>query len=60
MNKLSKYYDRVREYTMLPKDIGFDVMEEILSEMEDEGMSFTEAYDCFGEMVDYVYICERS
>jgi hypothetical protein len=55
---ISKYYDKVKEYTTLPKDIGFDVMESILAEMEDDGMSFSEAYDCFGEMVEYVYICE--
>jgi hypothetical protein len=58
MNKLSKYYDKVKEYTTLPKDVGFDVMETILAEMEDDGMSFSEAYDVFNEMVDYVYICE--
>ena len=57
---LSKYYDKVKEYTTLPKDIGFDVMEEVLSEMEDDGMSFSEAYDAFGEMVDYVIISERA
>ena len=56
---LSKYYDLVKEYTMLPKDIGFDVMEEVLAEMEDDGMSFSEAYDAFGEMVEYVIISER-
>jgi hypothetical protein len=55
---LSKYYDRVNEYTMLPKDMGFEYMEVILSEMEDDGMTFSEAYDAFGEMVDYVYACE--
>ena len=56
---ISKYYDSVKEYTTLPKDIGFDMMESILAEMEDDGMTFTEAYDLFGEMVDYVYACER-
>lgn len=56
---ISKYYDSVKEYTMLPKDIGFDLMETILSEMEDDGMSFSEAYETFGAMVDYVYACER-
>jgi hypothetical protein len=58
MIMLSKYYDSVKEYTMLPKDMGFVLMDTILSEMEDDGMSFTEAYDCFGEIVDYVLICE--
>jgi hypothetical protein len=56
---LSKYYESVKEYAKLPKDAGFDVMERILAEMEDDGMSFSEAYDAFGEMVDYVTICER-
>ena len=60
MNKLSKYYDSVREYTMLPKDMGFVLMDTILSEMEDDGMSFSEAYDAFGEMVEYVIISERA
>ena len=58
MIMLSKYYDGVKEYTTLPKDAGFELMETILAEMEDDGMSFTEAYDAFGEMVDYVLICE--
>lgn len=56
---VSKYLERVRVYTTLPKDIGFDLMEEIVSEMEDEGMSFSAAYELFGEMVDYVYDMER-
>ena len=56
---LSKYYDKVKEYTTLPKDIGFDLMEEVIAEMEDDGMTFSEAYETFGEMVDYVFICER-
>lgn len=55
----SKYYDKVKEYTTLPKDIGFDLMEEVLAEMEDDGMSFSDAYELFGNMVDYVYECER-
>ena len=56
---ISKYYDRVKEYTTMPKDMGFVLMDTILSEMEDDGMTFSEAYDAFGEMVDYVFICER-
>ena len=56
---VSKYLERVRLYTTLPKDIGFDLMEEIVAEMEDEGMSFSAAYELFGEMVDYVYDMER-
>jgi len=56
---LSKYYDKVKEYTTLPKDIGFDYMETVIAEMEDDGMTFSEAYASFCEMVDYVFICER-
>jgi|TARA_R110000868_G_scaffold44950_1_gene149600 hypothetical protein len=56
---VSKYLERVKLYTTLPKDIGFDLMEEIVAEMEDEGMSFSAAYELFGEMVDYVYDMER-
>lgn len=56
---VSKYLERVRVYTTLPKDIGFDLMEEVVAEMEDEGMSFSAAYELFGEMVDYVYDMER-
>ena len=56
---ISKYMDRVVEYTKLPKDIGFMLMEEVLAEMEDDGMTFSEAYELFGEMVDYVYDMER-
>ena len=56
---LSKYYDGVKFYTALPKDMAFEVMERIIAEMEDDGMTFTEAYDAFSEMVDYVYACER-
>lgn len=56
---INKYLERVRVYTTLPKDIGFDLMEEIVAEMEDEGLTFSEAYELFGEMVDYVYDMER-
>lgn len=56
---INKYLERVRTYTTLPKDIGFDLMEEIVAELEDEGLSFSEAYELFGEMVDYVYDMER-
>ena len=56
---VSKYLERVKLYTTLPKDIGFDLMEEVVAEMEDEGMSFSAAYELFGEMVDYVYDMER-
>jgi len=56
---VSKYLERVKLYTTLPKDIGFSLMEEIVAEMEDEGMLFSAAYELFGEMVDYVYDMER-
>lgn len=56
---VSKYYDSVRTYLTLPKDVGFDYMESILAEMEEDGLSFTAAYDLFGELVDYVMDMER-
>ena len=52
---VSKYYDRVVQYTQLPKDIGFDLMEDILAEMEDDGIPYTQSYDLFCKMVDSVY-----
>ena len=55
---ISKYYDSVKEYTVMSKDVGFDAMETILARMEDDGMSFTEAYDTFNALVEYVLICE--
>jgi hypothetical protein len=55
---ISKYYDSVKEYTGMSKDVGFDAMETILARMEDDGMSFTEAYDTFNALVEYVLICE--
>lgn len=55
---LSKYYDKVKEYTTMPKDMGFVLMDTILSEMENDGMSFAEAYETFDAMVEYVIICE--
>jgi len=57
---LSKYYDSVKEYTTMPKDMGFVLMDTILSEMEDDGMSFSDAYDAFNAMVDYVIVSERA
>ena len=54
-----KYLERVKLYTTLPKDVGFSLMEEIVAVMEVEGMSFSAAYELFGEMVDYVYDMER-
>ena len=52
---ISKYYDIVKQYTMMPKDMGFNLMEIIISEMEDDGMTFSTAYELFNEIVDYVY-----
>ncbi len=52
---ISKYYDIVKQYTMMPKDMGFNLMETIISEMEDDGMTFSTAYELFNEIVDYVY-----
>ena len=57
---INKYYESIKTYLSLPKDIGFDYMEEIVATIEDEeGMSWTEAYELFGEMVDFVIDMER-
>lgn len=57
---INKYYESIKTYLSLPKDIGFDYMEEIVSVIEEEeGMSWTEAYEMFGEMVDFVIDMER-
>ena len=56
---ISTYYEPVRTYLSMPKDIGFDYMETIISNMEDEGLTFTEAYDLFNELVDFVIDMER-
>ena len=56
---ISKYYEPVRVYLSMPKDMGFNYMEVILDEMVDEGLSFGEAYDLFGELVDFVIDMER-
>ncbi len=56
--KLSKYYDSVKIFLGMPKDIGFEYMEVILDEMAEDGMSWSEAYELFGAMVDYVVVCE--
>ena len=56
---ISTYNEPVRTYLSMPKDIGFDYMETIISNMEDEGLTFTEAYDLFNELVDFVIDMER-
>jgi hypothetical protein len=57
---INKYYESIKTYLTLPKEIGFDYMEEIVATIEDEeGMSWTEAYELFGEMVDFVIDMER-
>ena len=53
MDNLSYYVKAVETYLTLPKDVGFDYMEMIVSEMEyDFGISWTDAYAMFGELVD--------
>ena len=57
---VNKYYESIKTYLSLPKDIGFDYMEELVSLIEDEEeMSFSEAYELFGELVDFVIDMER-
>lgn len=57
---VNKYYESIKTYLSLPKDIGFDYMEEIVATIEDEEkMSWTEAYEMFGELVDFVIDMER-
>jgi hypothetical protein len=57
---VNKYYESIKTYLSLPKDIGFDFMENLVNEIEDnENMSWSEAYELFGEMVDYVIDMER-
>lgn len=49
------YVDAVREYLTMPKDVGFDYMETIVDEIVDnENVTWTEAYDYFGSLVDRV------
>ena len=46
---------RSREYLTMPKDIGFDLMETIVDEIMDaESVTWTEAYEYFGSLVDRV------
>ena len=57
---VNKYYEAIKTYLSLPKDIGFDYMEEVVAIIEDEeGMTWTEAYEMFGELVDFVIDMER-
>ena len=57
---VNKYYESIKTYLSLPKDVGFDFMENLVNEIEDnENMSWSEAYELFGEMVDYVIDMER-
>ena len=49
----SKYMNSVREYLEMPKDIGFEYMESVVDEiMENENLSWTQAYELFGSMCD--------
>ena len=51
----SLYVDSVRYYLTMPKDIGFEFMESIVDEiMESESVTWTEAYEYFGSLVDRV------
>ena len=51
----AKYVESVREYLTMPKDIGFDLMETIVDEIcDNENVTWTEAYDYFGFLVDSV------
>ena len=51
----ANYVESVREYLTMPKDIGFDYMETIVDKIMDaESVTWTEAYDYFGSLVDKV------
>ena len=53
MDNLAYYVSAVETYLTLPKDVGFDYMETIVAEMEDEfNISWTDAYEMFCELVD--------
>ena len=55
MSKIDRslYVASVREYLTMPKDIGFEYMESIVDEiMENENLSWTQAYELFGSMCD--------
>lgn len=50
---ISKYRSSVEEYLTLPKDIGFEYMESLVAEIEEEEkVSWTVAYEMFCKMVD--------
>lgn len=57
---ISSYYEPVRVYLSMPKDMGFEYMEVILDRMVDEGRTWSEAYELFGELVDFVVDMERA
>jgi hypothetical protein len=51
----SLYIPAVREYLEMPKDIGFECMESLVDAiMELESITWTEAYEYFGSLVDRV------
>ena len=53
MDNLAYYVTAVETYLTLPKDVGFDYMETIVAELEDEfNISWSDAYKMFGELVD--------
>ena len=53
MDNLSYYVRAVETYLTLPKDVGFDYMETIVAEIEEEfNVSWTDAYSMFCELVD--------
>lgn len=56
---INKYYESIKIYLSMPKDMGFEYMEVILDEMVEEGRTFGEAYALFGELVDFVIDMER-
>jgi hypothetical protein len=52
---LLKYKLAASEYLTMPKDIGFDFMEDVVTEMEEElGISWTEAYELFYDLTETV------
>ena len=53
MDNLAYYVSAVETYLTLPKDVGFDYMETIVAEIEEEfNVSWSDAYKMFGELVD--------
>ena len=52
---LEKYRESIEEYLTLYKDKGFEFMEELVAEIEDEEeLDWTDAYEMFNRMVDAV------